>query len=136
MKRLAIVVAVVLASRGAAWAEEIDSVASSPPVVVKTLPQAGDVKVDPATTEIKVTFSKKMADKSWSWAGVDESWSPGTPRYSADGKTCVLPVKLKPGKTYVLWVNSPSYRNFKDTQGRPAIPYLLVFQTAKTSKKK
>jgi RNA polymerase sigma-70 factor (ECF subfamily) len=130
MKRLLIAVAVVVASCGSAWCEE-PSVASLPPVVVKTIPQAGDTKVDPAVAEIQVAFSKKMTNGSWSWAGADESWVTGKPHYLADHKTCVLPVKLEPGKTYVVWINSPSFQNFKDAGGQSSLPYLLVFETAK-----
>jgi hypothetical protein len=36
------------------------SVATAPPVVVRTIPQAGSDNVDPSLTEIKVTFSKDM----------------------------------------------------------------------------
>ena len=134
MKRLVLAVVVVVASCGAAWAEE-PSVASLPPVVVKTVPQAGDTKVDPSIAEIQVTFSKKMTNGSWSWAGADESWVNGKPHYLADGKTCVLPVKLEPGKTYVVWLNSPSFQNFKDSRGQSSLPYLLVFETGKRQAK-
>ena len=53
----------------------------------------------------------------------------GQPRYLGDKRTCVLPVKLEPGKTYAIWLNTANYQNFKDTMGRPAVPYLLVFRT-------
>ncbi|MFQ5731203.1 MAG: Ig-like domain-containing protein [Planctomycetaceae bacterium] len=107
---------------------------SVPPVVVKTLPAAGTAEVDPKLTEIKVTFSKTMQDGSWSWAALSKSSFPnvdGKPKYLADKRTCVLPVKLKPRKTYAIWLNSAKFRNFKDTDGRSAVPYLLVFQTGK-----
>jgi hypothetical protein len=138
MRRLLIVAVVVAASCGSAWSAEQEemSVAVSPPVVVKTVPQAGDTKVDPSITEIRVTFSKKMMDKNWSPAGMDESWGIGKPRYLRDGKTWVIPVKLKPGKTYVSWINSPSFQNFKDTDGRSSLPYLLVFETSKSAGKR
>ena len=55
----------------------------------------------------------------------------GKPKYLADKRTCVLPVKLEPGKTYAIWVNSEKLGNFKDTDGRSAVPYLLVFKTKK-----
>ena len=48
-----------------------------------------------------------------------------------DGRTCVLPVKREPGKTYVVWLNSPKFHNFKDSKGQSSLPYLLVFQTSK-----
>jgi len=110
------------------------TVATLPPVVVKTVPQAGDVKVDPNVTEIRVTFSKRMQNGSWSWSTVSDETNPeitGKPRYLADGKTCVLPVKLEAKHTYGFWLNSEKFGNFKDRQGRSAVPYLLVFQTRK-----
>ncbi len=109
------------------------SVETMPPVVVKTVPEAGDAKVDPSTAEIRVTFSKPMTDKSWSWSQISNETFPGNagkPRYLKGGKTCVLPVKLEPGKTYVIWINSQKFRGFKDKDGQPAVPYLLVFETA------
>jgi RNA polymerase sigma-70 factor (ECF subfamily) len=84
-------------------------------------------------TEIRATFSKDMADESWSWAQISDETFPqvtGKIHYEKDKRTCVLPVKLEPGKTYVLWLNSEKFDNFKDADGRPAVPYLLVFETA------
>jgi hypothetical protein len=43
----------------------------------------------------------------------------------------VLPVKLEPGKRYVIWINTAKFRNFKDRNGNPAEPYKLVFTTGK-----
>jgi hypothetical protein len=109
------------------------SVKTLPPVVVKTVPAAGDTQVDAATTkEIRVTFSKKMTDKSWSWVELGEPTKlpvAGEPRYDADGKTCIVSVDLKPGRTYAMWINSEKFKNFRDTEGNPAVPYLLVFET-------
>jgi len=50
----------------AAWADDV-TLEAVPPVVVKTVPEAGVADVDPKLTEIKVTFSKDMQDGSWSW---------------------------------------------------------------------
>ncbi len=102
------------------------------PVVVETVPQSGDTKVDPSITEIRVTFSKEMMDGSWSWTQISDESFPeitGKPRYSSDKRTCVLPVKLLPGKTYATWLNSEKFGNFKDAQGSSAVPYLLIFET-------
>jgi len=101
---------------------------------VKTVPEAGAATVDPKLTQIKVTFSKDMLDNSWSWAKLaDESFPTidGEPKYLADNRTCVLPVKLQPEKTYAIWLNSGKFNNFKDRDGRSAVPYLLVFKTTK-----
>jgi RNA polymerase sigma-70 factor (ECF subfamily) len=103
-----------------------------PPVVVETVPKAGSGDVDPALAEIRVTYSKDMQDGSWSWSTLGEENFPettGKPRYLEDKRTAVLPVKLVPGKTYAIWLNSQKFRNFKDADGQPAVPYLLVFKT-------
>jgi hypothetical protein len=112
-----------------AHAQDIDSLA---PVVVKTVPEAGAKDVAPGVVEIKVTFSKEMSDKSWSWSTAWIGSSPEMvekPHYDSDHKTCVLKVKLEPNKTYGYWLNSQKFHNFKDTQGHSAVPYLLTFQT-------
>jgi hypothetical protein len=49
---------------------------SVPPVVVKTVPEAGAGEVDPKLTEIKVTFSKDMQDASWSWSTLSQESFP------------------------------------------------------------
>lgn len=111
------------------------TVKDAPPVVVKTVPVAGAEDVDAKLTEVRVTFSKAMSDMSWSWATApdfgEEVESNGPIAYDKDKKTCSLPVRLKPGTTYAVWVNSDRFRNFKDADGMAAVPYLLVFQTKK-----
>jgi RNA polymerase sigma-70 factor (ECF subfamily) len=117
----------------AAPAQEV-TLESVPPVVVRTVPEAGAGAVDPGVTEIRVTFSKEMLDGSWSWVTHSKESFPkvvGKPKYLADKRTAVLPVKLEPGKTYAIWINSEKFGNFKDADGRSAVPYLLVFRTKK-----
>ena len=110
------------------------TVKSMPPSVVKTVPQAGDMAVDPFLKEIRVTFSKDMmTEEMWSWCSQYPQAFPEIDktkiRYLKDKRTCVLPVKLKPDKTYVIWVNTQQNNAFRDTNGNPAVPYLLVFKT-------
>ena len=135
MKRMGITLMALVIGLGAtvALADDV-TLESVPPVVVKTVPEAGAAEVDPKLTEIKVTFSKDMRDGTWSWATLSNESFPtldGKPKYLKDKRTCVLPVKLEPGKTYAIWVNHEKFNNFKDTGGRPAVPYLLVFKTKK-----
>ncbi|HSV62707.1 MAG TPA: Ig-like domain-containing protein [Chthoniobacterales bacterium] len=102
------------------------------PVVVKSVPQSGADDVDPSLTEISVAFSKPMKAGSWSWVMMSKESYPGTadaPKYLDDKKTCVLPTKLQPGKTYAVWINSEKLQNFKDATGNIAVPYLVVFRT-------
>jgi hypothetical protein len=111
-------------------AQDIDSVA---PVVVKTVPEAGAKDVSPGETEIRVTFSKPMTDKSWSWSTAWEKSDPeaiGKPHYDADHRTCILKVKLEPNKTYGYWINSQNFHGFQDSRHHPAVSYLFVFKTS------
>ena len=109
-------------------AQDIDSFA---PVVVKTVPEAGSKDVPPGEYEVKITFSKEMTDQSWSWSTAWKDSAPeslGKPHYEADHKTCVMKVKLEPGKTYGWWINGQKFHGFQDTQHHPAIPYLFTFK--------
>ncbi len=109
------------------------SVESLPPVVIATDPVAGSTDVSTDVTELHVTFSKPMTDESWSWSTAWKDSLPeivGTPRYTEDRRTCILPVKLAPGRCYGSWLNSQKFGNFKDVDGRKAVPYLLVFETS------
>jgi hypothetical protein len=129
----------VLAHRGLAKQtpeqqnEAAVSVKEMPPVVVRAVPQSGDTAVDAdKIKEIRVTFSKDMMDKSWSWTQISDETFPkmeGKAHYDKDRRTCILPVKLEAGKTYVIWLNSARFGNFKDGDGHSAVPYLLVFET-------
>ncbi|MGI6457680.1 MAG: Ig-like domain-containing protein [bacterium] len=89
------------------------SVAALPPVVVKTVPQSGDTKVDPDLKEIRVTFSREMMDGSCSWSQISDDTFPevtGEIHYEKGNYTCVLPCNLEPGKTCVSWLNSAKFR--------------------------
>ncbi len=113
-------------------ASEIVTLANVAPVVTRSLPVSGASDVDPSLTEIRVTYSKPMRDGSWSWSSLTKDSFPeitGKPSYDQDKSTAVLPVKLLPGVTYAIWLNSEKFHNFKDDSGIPAIPYLLVFKT-------
>ena len=62
MRYLSLLPMFCVASVASLQAEPV-SIEALPPVVVKTVPAAGDAKVDPATKEIHVTFSKQMITK-------------------------------------------------------------------------
>lgn len=114
-------------------ADEV-SIDNLPPSVVKTVPQCGDLNVDPKLSKLSILFSKDMLDQSWSFVRTSPESFPkivGNPHYAQDKRTCLVEVALEPDKTYAVWLNSESHGNFKDTGQRPAVPYLLVFRTAK-----
>jgi len=135
MKHIAIILVALVGSLIGTPARADDiTLETVPPVVVKTVPEAGAGDVDPKLSEIKVAFSKDMKNRGWSWVTYSKESFPkldGEPKYLADKRTCVLPVKLEPGKTYAIWVNSEKHGNFMDADGRSAVPYLLVFKTKK-----
>jgi serine/threonine protein kinase/Tfp pilus assembly protein PilF len=113
-------------------ADSAQTVAGLPPVVVETWPVSGARDVEPGEKEIRVRFSKEMADGSWSWSTACVNSTPetvGQVHYEPDQRTCLLKAKLEPGRTYAWWLNSDKFKNFTDLAGRPAVPYLLIFQT-------
>jgi len=111
----------------------LGALSPAPPVVVATVPQSGSADVDPSLSEIRVTFSKNMFTyQMWSFVEVSKETFPksnGEIHYLDDKRTCVLPVQLEPGKVYAIWINSENHHAFQDRGGRPAVPYLLIFET-------
>ena len=102
------------------------------PTVVSTTPPDGSQDVSPDITEISVTFSEAMMDKSWSWAYEQQDKFPqitGDPSYDASFTINTLPVKLEPNKEYEIWINTSQFKNFTDKVGNPATPYKLMFKT-------
>ena len=100
------------------------------PAVVSMVPANNATKVSPALTELSVTFNVPMG-KGFSWTGGGENFPEGTgsPKWSADGKTCTMPVKLKPNWSYRLGLNSQSHKNFQSARGVPLDPVLWQFST-------
>ena len=103
----------------------------SPPAVVRTTPAtfANDVSAD--LNQLTVTFSQQMKDKSWAWVQLDAPYpeTTGKPYYDEEKKTCTLPVKLEPGKAYLVAFNVEPYIGFVNLAGSPVKPYILVFAT-------
>lgn len=137
MKKIMICVLIAGFIVGTAVAAHVGEVTveTMPPSVVKTVPRAGDTEVDPSLREVSVTFSKDMLTREmWSWCSQSPETFPEIDKTKIrylDKRTCVLPVKLDPGKTYIIWINTRKYNYFKDTNKNSAVPYLLVFQTRK-----
>lgn len=105
--------------------------AAAPPHVVALDPPNGATDVDPAKTFLRATFDRPM-EASWSWVTEGSGTFPestGQPAFESDRKTAVLPVRLAPGRTYVVWLNSEQYRQFRDAHGLPAPPLRWTFTT-------
>jgi hypothetical protein len=76
-----------------------------------------------------------MDTSSWSWIihsdlGVYPGIRGGSqPRWEDEGRTCVLPVHLKPDTVYAVGVNSIRHSGFRDKDRGKAVPYVWVFRT-------
>lgn len=131
---VAATLAIIFATAALAAEQPDISVSALPPVVVRTVPESGDLAVDPSLTQITVTFSKEMREGSWSWVTLTKDTFPEIIRkihYLPGNRTCEAPVKLERDRTYAVYLNHPRFANFKDTAGNSALPYLLVFRTRK-----
>ncbi len=108
-----------------------DKERTGPPVVVKTNPGTYADDVSPDLNKLMVTFNQPMADKSWAWVRWDAPYpeTTGSPSYDTEKRTCTLPVKLEPGKAYLVAFNIEPYIGFVNAAGEPARPYVLVFAT-------
>ena len=108
-----------------------EAISAKKPVVISIKPENYSNKVSPDTTEISVTFNKEMMDRSWSWVRWNYPFpeTKGNASYDNTKTTCTLPVKLEPGKAYLIRINSPSHMNFRSADGSNAQPFVLVFST-------
>jgi hypothetical protein len=108
--------------------------ADAPPHIVATSPKTGTTDVDPALKEITVTFDRDMGGgMSWTGGGPAFPKSPeGAKADWRDKRTCVLPVKLQPGRAYRVGINSPSYQNFRSVNGIAATLKAISFRTGGT----
>jgi len=106
----------------------------SAPRVIALDPPNGATHVDPAKTLLKATFDRDM-EGSWAWVTEGNSFPEmaGNAYFEPDARTAALPVKLEPGRTYVVWLNSAQYPLFRDIEGHPADPLRWTFTTAPAS---
>src|SRR5690606_5724937 len=73
------------------------------PEVVKLEPENQADAVPASTSALKVTFNMPMGEgMSWTGGGDHFPEPTGQANWSRDGKTCTLPVTLKPGHSYRL----------------------------------
>jgi hypothetical protein len=106
------------------------------PVVIETIPRDGELDVDADLEHITATFSEAMDRDGWSWVTEVGRSAPsitGLPFY-IDETTTVLPVRLEPGTTYGIWVNSPDdeeLRKFTNNAGVSARAHRIRFTTRK-----
>jgi hypothetical protein len=118
---------------GCGTAEEAEATEDGPEVI-RTVPSDGEVDVAAELGALSVTFSESMERAGWSWvteAGRSAPSVTGIPFY-VDELTNVLPVRLQPHTSYVIWVNSPDdaeLRKFANEDGISAPAYRIRFRT-------
>lgn len=110
----------------------ISSRATTAPRVVRFEPPNGATGVDPGLTELRATFDRPMAE-GWSWVTEGPESFPETTGEAfqvEDRRVAVLPVRLEPGRSYVVWLNSAQYRFFRAPDGVELAPVRWTFRTA------
>ena len=100
------------------------------PVVVSTIPSANDHAVDPTTSSFRVVFSRDMSHDTFSFtcAGPRFPAVVGEPRWLS-AKQISLPVRLQPGRSYCVGINSDSNSGFRDIDGTAVTPLQVRFST-------
>jgi len=104
---------------------------SVPPRIIATSPSVGATDVDPALTEITVTFDQDMGG-GMSWTGGGPDFPPAREGQKAqwrNKRTCALPVKLNSAQYYRVGINSTRYQNFANQRGVAALPSAIFFTT-------
>lgn len=98
-------------------------------------PPLGATDVDPARTTMSVTFDRPMDRDGWAWVVESQDNAPevGDSSWDFTAITNTAQVKLQPGRTYVVWINSAQYPYFRDVQGHTLPPIRWTFTTAATA---
>ena len=107
--------------------------------VVRTFPSNGSIDVDSKVNYIRVRFSEPVRPDGYSFVNSDQGaflQFGGNPSFEDGNKLCIVPVKLAPGTTYAVSINSDKYQSFRSAaDGTPVTPYLLKFTTLGSSSK-
>ncbi len=103
-------------------------------MVVDTAPKNGAEDVAPGEQEIVITFSHPVKMNSWSFVETGAGAFPevlANPEFRSP-TVCVLKVRLEPGTTYSLGLNSETRTGFKLAEDESVAlhPYVLTFSVA------
>jgi hypothetical protein len=98
---------------------------------VSIVPANGATDVDPALTQMVITFDRPMQSGSWSIVGAKEDAPEvaGALAYDAEGKVLTVPVRLVPGRTYRFGLNSAAFSGFQSADGIALAPVEVRFTT-------
>ncbi|BDG01584.1 DUF4932 domain-containing protein [Anaeromyxobacter oryzae] len=102
------------------------------PGVVSTEPTNSARNVDPATTEVRVVFDRRMKP-IMAMMPTDAAFPelvPGAkPSWSEDGRVLAFRARLQPGRTYGFTLNDPDFYPMQDAGGVPLTPTTIRFST-------
>ena len=126
MIRVVSLTAAVVLTAACAQAEN----AADAPALVAAWPDEGAVVASGEQT-LRWTFDQAMDKGGWSVTGAPDAMPDFTsdPAFSDDGRTFTIRMRLEPGRTYDLGVNSVSHMNFRSAAGVPAAFRRIRFST-------
>ena len=107
------------------------------PRVVATSPANGAKRVDPGTSEIRITFDTPMSENGFAVVRTEEgaSFDDGELSWSEDKTTFIIKnAKLKPKTRYVMWINSGKAQGFRSEGGLISVPFKYEFMTGRRRK--
>jgi hypothetical protein len=107
------------------------------PHVVATSPANGAERVDPRTSEVRITFDTRMSELGMAIFGAEggEAFDIGEFSWSEDRTTLVLKnIKLKPGTRYVMWINHGKWQALRSERGLLSVPFKYEFTTGRMRK--
>jgi len=102
------------------------------PKVINTVPANEQTDVSPNLSVLEINFNKPMSNGFAFISSYEElNYRNG---YWKDRNTFCIKIisSLKPGKEYIIYLNSPDKLFFKDTDGKPLLPTTLIFKTKKS----
>ena len=115
------------------WPRSDKKVADAPPVVVKTVPEAGAEDVDPDLKEIKVRSARRCGTRAGrgrpTRATARTSRRPTRSTTTRTRRRACCRASWSRGRPTRSGSNAEKFINFKDADGRPRCRTLLVFQT-------
>jgi hypothetical protein len=113
------------------YAGKLEAQAARRPKVVSMTPANGAKDVDPGLKEMRITFDRPMKDGAWAIVGGGPNFPEITGKlsYDKDLKVLTVPVRLKPGWRYQLWLNRGQYNSFASADGTPLESVAVTFKT-------
>jgi Domain of unknown function (DUF4932)/Bacterial Ig-like domain len=110
---------------------KLRQMAANSPKIVAIVPPDGATDVDPALTEITITFDRAMLDNAWSVMVIGGNFPKIKKQVFYDESLTIftMPVALAPSTQYQYGLNSETSLAFQDKAGNPLLPRTISFTT-------